>query len=178
MNKYFYNTSITSPLMDSIFEDIKLNNIKFIPTFDKIQWVGKGVSQELVQKDKFLTYLNSYVKDSGKLELYKYPAMTYYFFHTDVYNKYNFNYTFESYNSFSLFKATEEDTVQENALKTNCNIINLPYTPKTWYLFNAQIPHGVFNLDEKDRYLLSYTVSKECKLTYLEMIEILKNFQN
>jgi hypothetical protein len=177
MNKYFYNTSVTSPLMDSIFEDINLNNIKFTPTVDNIQLVGRGVPQGLIQQDKFLTYLNSHVKDFGKLELFKFPAMTYYFFHIDVYNKYNFNYTFETYNSFSLFKATDEDTVSETKLKSNFNVVDLPYTPKTWYLFNAQIPHGVFNLDVKDRYLLSFTVSKDCELSYLEMLEISKNFK-
>ena len=176
MNKYFYNTSVTSPSMDSIFEDIKLNNIKFTPTVDKFQFLGRGVSQELVQQDKFLMYINQHVKDSGKLRLYKFPAMTYYVFHVDVYNKYNFNYTFEPYNSFSLFKATDEDIVPDSVHKSNFNIINLSYTPKTWYLFNAQIPHCVFNLDRNDRYLLSYTVSKNCHLSYSEILEITKDF--
>lgn len=112
----------------------------------------------------------------GALNIFKFPSMTHYQWHIDRFAKYNFNYVFDSYNSNSLFKAIEEDSNMEDIHKSNFNVIEVPYIPKKWVLFNAQIQHCVNNLDTKNRFVLSYSVWKGCQISYEEMIEIVKSY--
>lgn len=174
MDKYFLPTTISSKVFNEIFDHIDL--IEFSHFGEKMQWKGKNIDQNIKFKDPFLYYLDQHFKEHGKLQLLKFPAQTYYKFHIDKYNKFNFNYTFEHYESLSLFKALPEDSNNDSLHDENFNIIKLSYQPNYWYLFNAQIPHGVINLDKKHRYVLTYTVSKESDISYDKAIDITKKF--
>lgn len=174
MDKYFLSTTICSEVFNEMFDNI--NSIEFSHFGERIQWKGKNIDQSIKLQDPFLYYLDQFFGNHGKLQLLKFPAHTYYKFHIDKYNKFNFNYTFEHYESLSLFRALPEDSDHDNLHDENFNIIKLSYEPNKWYLFNAQIPHAVINLDEKHRYVLTYTVSKESDISYETAVDIIKKF--
>ena len=180
---YFYNTDQINQ-EEYILNLIKSNEIYFIRNRYNFQWIGvpkekiiKDILEKYVNEDNFLNHIDKFIKPYGKLELFKFPPMTQYDWHVDTYNKCNFNLVFEHYNSLSLFKTKKEDSNNSDLHFSNFNIISLNYVPKTWYLFNTQLEHTVINLDEKVRYLLSYTVHKDCPLNYQQILEIVQDFK-
>jgi hypothetical protein len=78
----------------------------------------------------------------------------FYKWHTDTYAAVHINMLLEDYNSKTLFEV--EEPYPQVKMFTE-----LKYTPGKWYLFNAQERHCVMNFDSRDRYLLSYTITKE-----------------
>ena len=169
MNPY-YKISHFSEIADSLY------TVK-----DKFEWhTGThrdqhqvlGFSQIYIEQDSFLKYISK--KIPGTLKLFKFPPHCYYKWHRDGNNLYNFNLTFTAQEAFVLFENINKDTQLFHEAITP--VSTLKYEPKNWYLFNADIPHSVYNLDNEWRYLLTYNVPKTTEISYLEALELCKKF--
>ena len=133
----------------------------------------KGFPQTYIEQDSFLKYISK--KIPGTLRLFKFPPHCYYKWHRDGNNLYNFNLTFTAQEAFALFENISKDTQLFHDAITPISI--LKYEPRNWYLFNADIPHSVYNLDKQWRYLLTYTVPRTTEISYLEALEFGKIFE-
>ena len=167
MIEYFYNTKIHSPISDVIFRN--LNNYEWWPGPRKNQWQPKYFDQNLINLDPFLKKFHPKLK--GYLNLFKFYPNTYYDWHCDGIKEFNFNLPLKHYErSFIVFEKINQnvDIIHRNSKE----IVELEYQPLTWHIFNAQIPHTIFNLDKEPRYILTYNISKEIRISYKDFISM------
>ena len=166
----YYKISHISEIADRVYK-IK-DEFKWYTGRKEDQYQVPGFSQTYINQDSFLRYISK--KIPGTLKLFKFPPNCYYRWHRDGDNLYNFNLTFTAQEAFVLFENISIDTQFFHAAITP--VSTLRYEPRNWYLFNANIRHSVYNLDNEWRYLLTYTVPKTTEISYLEALDLCKNF--
>ena len=167
----YYKISYISEIADRVYTvKDKLKWHTGWPRHDQHQVLG--FSQTYIEQDSFLKYISK--KIPGNLKLFKFPPRCCYRWHRDGDNLYNFNLTFIAQDAFVLFENVNKDTQFFHTAIIPVSI--LKYEPKNWYLFNADIPHSVYNLDSEWRYLLTYNVPKTTEISYLEALELCKKF--
>ena len=90
-----------------------------------------------------------------QLGLLKVPKKSFYNWHVDDFRQSCINLLIsKEHNSYSIFGEHQNDYYYKN-------IIELNYEPSTYYLFNNQKSHAVFNMDSEDRYLFSLYYKNE-----------------
>ena len=166
----YYKISHISEIADRVYK-IK-DEFKWHTGQKEDQYQVPGFSQTYINQDSFLQYISK--KIPGTLKLFKFPPNCYYRWHRDRDNLYNFNLTFTAQEAFVLFENISIDTQFFHAAITP--VSTLRYEPRNWYLFNVGIRHSVYNLDNEWRYLLTYTVPKTTEISYLEALDLCKNF--
>lgn len=167
MIEYFYNTKIRSPISDTIIDN--LENYQWWTGRRGGQWQPTIFDQTLIDKDPFLKKIHDRLQ--GRINLFKFPPNTYYQWHCDGTNSFNLNLTLKNYDrSFIVFEKINQNP---NVIHKNSKeIVELRYEPLTWYVFNAQIPHTIFNLENEFRYILTYNVSKDTGISYQDFFKI------
>lgn len=167
MKEYFYNTKISSPISDLL--PSQLDNYDWWKGVRNNQWQPKHFDQALIFRDNFLRRFHSLLK--GRLNVFKFPANTYYHWHCDGVKAFNINLTLDDYkNSFVIFEKIDQNTNITHA--SSKEIVELKYQPLVWHVFNAQIPHTIFNLDNTPRYILTYNVSKDRSISYNDFLSM------
>lgn len=133
------------------------------------QWQPKIFDQGLINLDPFLEKFHNNL--NGRLNLFKFPPNTFYQWHCDGENEFNLNLTLKDYEkSFVVFEKIDQNSNITH--KNSKEVIELKYQPLVWHVFNAQIPHTIFNLDKETRYLLTYNVSKNAEVSYEDFLSI------
>ena len=167
MLEYFYNTRLTSPISKVVIDN--LENYQWWTGRRGGQWQPKMFDQTMISRDPFLRKYHEILK--GRLNLFKFPPFTNYQWHCDGENSFNFNLILkDTKQSFVVFEKNDQDpTVSHKNLK---EVIELKYQPLVWYVFNAQIPHTIFNLGEETRYILTYNVSKDISVSYKDFLSM------
>ena len=129
----------------------------------------KSVSYDLLSKDPFFQWLNSrYQFQTGILRSDPYTC---YDWHVDTLRKVGINLLINTdVRSACLFSRNKQQIVFD--------IEELKYQPNTYYLFNTQILHSVYNF-ENTRYLLSVEFIKDStNLSFNQLMEdIDKNYR-
>jgi hypothetical protein len=123
---------------------------------------AKRVPPEIIFKDDFFRWLvKRYHFVAGILKLDPYTC---YDWHTDERRGVGINMLLTpNSRSFCAFTDNKEDAVFK--------IKELSYKPMTYYLFNTQVPHTVYNF-ETTRYLLSIEFAKNKEqLSYEELLK-------
>ena len=164
MNRYFYDTGLSSPITDIIFK--KLSGYNWWLGTKNDQYQVRSFDQNLINLDPLLKKYHGLLR--GRLNLFKFPPMTSYQWHRDGSNLFNFNLVFEESRSFTVFKEDPQDLSKTH--KNSQSLIELKYQPLRWYVFNAQVEHTVFHLGDRDRLLLTYTVPIESTIDYRAVI--------
>ena len=121
------------------------------PWFPYYNFSAKRISPEIIFQDDFFIWLShrySFVAGILKLDPY-----TCYDWHTDTRRGVGINMLLTPFDrSVCAFKVDLDQTVFK--------IDELKYKPSTYYLFNTQVPHTVYNF-ETTRYLLSIEFAKD-----------------
>ena len=150
----------------TIYKD--LQDFAFSPS----EWVpyynfnAKHIPHEILFQDDFFRWLSQrYNFLAGVLKLDPYTC---YDWHTDTRRGVGINMllTPPTQRQACLFKVDSDETVFK--------IEELKYKPSTYYLFNTQIPHTVYNF-ETTRYLLSIEFAKNKEQLSFE--ELVKDIQ-
>lgn len=167
MIEYFYNTKIRSPISDTIIDN--LENYQWWTGRRGGQWEPTIFDQTLIELDPFLKKFHRNL--NGKLNLFKFPPNTFYRWHCDGENAFNFNLVLKSPDrSFVVFeKITQDLSISHIHLK---EIVELKYQPFVWYVFNAQIPHSICNLGNETRYILTYAIKKDQNISYKDFLSM------
>lgn len=174
MEDYFYKTDFQSPITDIFFENIE--NYIWTSGARKSQWEVVDVDQNLISLDPLLAEIHC--EWHGRLNFFKFPPKSNYIWHRDGINQFNINLIIKKQDSFTLFESHEKDFVADDFHRALKPITLLDYEPKFWYLFNAQIPHTVFNLSQEIRYLVSYNVFKSPDIDYITALDRVKKIHN
>lgn len=115
----------------------------------------------IVEKDKVL---RTYAVYNDAPKIFYMPAWTYYSLHTDSNRKSAINMAIDDSDSASFFAA--------NRFRTNqFRTIELQYEPGSYYVFNTQIKHGVYNRGQ-DRFVVSTGLGP--KVSYFDAVRIAK----
>ena len=134
--------------------------------FNYFNFQVKQIPQDLLNKDPFLLWLaNRYNYVSGVLKLDPYVC---YDWHKDTRRGVGVNMLITpNINSYCLF-ANNRDTVV-------FKIDELQYKPNTYYLFNTQVDHTVYNF-ESTRFMLSieFQLDKD-HLTFDQLLKDIKD---
>jgi len=145
----------------------KLDMYRWHTSITEGQWQTMFFNQSLIDLDSFLKTFHP--KLQGKIDLLKFPPHTHYQWHTDGLNSFNFNLVFKNYeNTFVVFEKLDQD--RSSIHKYLKEVVELKYVPLTWHVFNAQIPHTIFNLGDETRYLLTYKIGKKQGISYEDFI--------
>jgi len=122
------------------------------------------VPPELMEQDPVLQFLMSKYRLLGAIA--RMPENTCYNWHTDTVRQVGINMLLEDGgDSRCMFKGSTEDVAFP--------FIELPYLQHTYYAFNTQIPHTVYNFT-KPRYLLTLEFfDKDRSLTFKELCSTL-----
>jgi hypothetical protein len=175
--KYYVDTNLPSEIANELYEKLGEFTWWTSPSGSQFQvknrddagkWIG--INQDLIAKDSLLKSIHD--RAHGELYLFKFPPNRMYNWHIDTTNLFNVNLIFEeSPMGISLFKLEEGDYDKTTTHRSLSAVLPVKYTPMHWLIYNAQIPHTVLNLSDKNRYLLSYTIKKDIsKLTYTDLI--------
>jgi hypothetical protein len=136
---------------------------------DYYNFKAKLVPHEILFQDEFFKWLiNRYDFIAGILRLDPYVC---YDWHTDTRRGVGINMLLTPHSrSFCVFAPKKSDQVFK--------IEELQYKPSTYYLFNTQVDHTVYNF-ETTRYLLSIEFAKEKhELSYDDLlIDIRSNYE-
>ncbi len=120
---------------------------KWVPSM----FIATNLSSTHIGDDQLLSKIHK--EFLGELNLYKIPCKSVYGWHQDKNSiGCSLNMALDRYHCHTLFSVGNHGTpfLQK--------VIELEYDPNTWYAFNSKQVHTVINLDEKDRYLLSYVL--------------------
>jgi hypothetical protein len=150
----------------TIFKD--LQDFAFSPS----EWVehynfdAKRIPPEIIFQDDFFIWLShrySFVAGVLKLDPY-----TCYDWHTDTRRGVGVNMLLTTFDrSVCAFAPNKEGIVFE--------IEELKYKPSTYYIFNTQMPHTVYNF-ETTRYLMSIEFAKDKdQLTFEDLVKDIRN---
>jgi hypothetical protein len=145
MNYYEVNTKST--IKDEVF-DFAISPTEWMPYFN---FEAKPLPADIVLKDNFFVWLSQrYDFIVGVLKLDPYTC---YNWHTDTRRGVGINMLLTpNTRSFCAFGVDPNELVFK--------IEELKYKPNTYYLFNTQSPHTVYNF-EATRYLLSVEFVKD-----------------
>ena len=149
----------------TIFKD--LQDFAFQPSewAEHYNFDAKRIPPEIIFQDDFfiwLTHRYSFVAGVLKLDPY-----TCYDWHTDTRRGVGINMLLTPFDrSVCAFKVDLDQTVFK--------IDELKYKPSTYYIFNTQVPHTVYNF-ETTRYLMSVEFVKDKdELTFEDLVEDIK----
>jgi hypothetical protein len=158
---YYYKLKEPCSLINRVREHIPKALWMWIP----FMHVDANFPTDIFYKDDFLTSIPKNFIPT--IHFYKIPKQTVYHWHIDRALSSSINMVLEDYHSHTLF--VTGDYTKESKMVSN--IIELKYEPETWYLFNSKRLHSVFNLDDRDRYLLTVTF----QVPYSEVLAWYKN---
>jgi len=143
----YYEVNTKSTIKDEVF-DIAITPGDWLPYY---HFGARLVPPEVLNKDPFFIWLSQrYNFIAGIL---KYDPYTCYDWHTDTNRGVGINMLLTSFDrSVCAFAPNKEGVVFE--------IEELKYKPATYYIFNTQVPHTVYNF-ETTRYLMSVEFAKD-----------------
>ena len=145
--KPYYEIGKKSTIKEEVF-DFAISPSDWMPYYN---FDAKQLPHELIFKDEFFRWLSqrhSFIAGVLRLDPY-----TCYNWHTDTRRGVGVNMLLTpNTRSFCAFTAGLDQLVFE--------IEELKYKPNTYYLFNTQVPHTVYNF-ETTRYLMSVEFAKD-----------------
>jgi hypothetical protein len=163
--KPYYEIGRKSTIKDEVF-DFAISPTEWMPYY---KFDAKQLPHELIYKDNFFVWLSQrYNFIAGVLKLDPYTC---YNWHTDTRRGVGVNMLLTpNTRSFCVFSADTEQLVFK--------IEELKYKPNTYYLFNTQVPHTVYNF-ETTRYLLSVEFAKDCdELSFENLVkDVQQNYE-
>lgn len=124
------------------------------------------IQDDLYAMDPFLMAARKEI--GGSLQLYKFPAKTFYNWHKDVVIQCSLNMLLKSYESHTMFS---KGLINENNIH---RLEMLTYVPKRWYAFNSKQLHAVSNFGNEDRILFTMIFPST---TYEELLVWYKKYQ-
>lgn len=148
---------------------------------------ARVLPEDYFEKDEFSKWV--YIKYPGvKMVMSHYAPYTQYDWHTGyvracVINR-TLNYTINGGPGDSHMVYCRPTSNIKKLTNGNANkgvdlykpIVELKYKPDTYYLFNAQVPHAIWNF-EKDRYLISFELPEKLDtLRYPRLIKEVKEY--
>lgn len=159
--KPYYEIGRKSTIKDQIF-DFAISPSEWLPYYN---FDAKQLPHELIFQDEFFVWLaQRYSFIAGVLRLDPYTC---YNWHTDTRRGVGVNMLLTpNTRSFCAFAVDADQLVFK--------IEELKYKPNTYYLFNTQIPHTVYNF-ETTRYLMSVEFAKD--RDELSFNDLLKDIQ-
>ena len=159
--KPYYEIGKKSTIKDEVF-DFAISPTDWMPYYN---FDAKPLPHELIFKDEFFVWLaQRYDFIAGVLRLDPYIC---YNWHTDTRRGVGVNMLLTpNTRSFCAFGIDSDQLVFK--------IEELKYKPNTYYLFNTQVPHTVYNF-ETTRYLLSVEFAKN--KDELSFNDLLKDIQ-
>ena len=159
--KPYYEIGKKSTIKDEVF-DFAISPTDWMPYYN---FDAKPLPHELIFKDEFFVWLaQRYDFIAGVLRLDPYIC---YNWHTDTRRGVGVNMLLTpNTRSFCAFGIDSDQLVFK--------IEELKYKPSTYYLFNTQVPHTVYNF-ETTRYLLSVEFAKN--KDELSFNDLLKDIQ-
>ena len=122
--------------------------------FDAIE-----VDSSWIQKDYALNCVNK-LQPIKMLGVLKVPSNSFYNFHRDSYRLSTLNMLIKQKEGYCYFIESRDDHY--------CDLVELVYEPKTYYLFNNQAIHGVINKSEP-RYMFSLYFENEINYQELQV---------
>ena len=145
--KPYYEIGRKSTIKDQVF-DFAISPSEWMPYYN---FDAKQLPHELIYQDEFFRWLSQrYSFIAGVLRLDPYTC---YNWHTDTRRGVGVNMLLTpNTRSFCAFSADANQLVFK--------IEELKYKPNTYYLFNTQVPHTVYNF-ETTRYLMSVEFAKD-----------------
>ena len=135
------------------------------PWFDHYNFKAKPIPQDVMFIDPFFKWLLArYNFIGGVLKLDPYTC---YDWHTDTRRGVGINMLITPWaRSICAFAPNKEGEV--------FNIEELKYKPSTYYIFNTQVPHTVYNF-ETTRFMMSIEFAKnKDKLTFEQLVKDIK----
>ena len=159
--KPYYEIGRKSTIKDEVF-DFAISPSEWMPYYN---FDAKQLPHELIYQDEFFRWLSQrYSFIAGVLRLDPYTC---YNWHTDTRRGVGINMLLTpNTRSFCAFAFDLNQLVFK--------IEELKYKPNTYYLFNTQVPHTVYNF-ETTRYLLSVEFAKD--KDELSFNDLLKDIQ-
>ncbi len=159
--KPYYEIGKKSTIKDEVF-DFAISPSEWMPYYN---FDAKQLPHELIYQDEFFVWLaQRYNFIAGVLRLDPYTC---YNWHTDTRRGVGVNMLLTpNTRSFCAFSVDADQLVFK--------IEELKYKPNTYYLFNTQVPHTVYNF-ETTRYLLSVEFAKD--RDELSFNDLLKDIQ-
>lgn len=159
--KPYYEIGRKSTIKDEVF-DFAISPTEWMPYYN---FDAKPLPHELIFKDEFFRWLSQrYSFIAGVLRLDPYTC---YNWHTDTRRGVGINMLLTpNTRSFCAFGVDSDQLVFK--------IEELKYKPNTYYLFNTQVPHTVYNF-ETTRYLMSVEFAKD--KDQLSFNDLLKDIQ-
>jgi len=154
----YYEIAIKSTIAKELY-DYAFNTQPWFPHYN---FNVKPVPIELIAQDNFFKWLHArYGFVVGVLKLDPYTC---YDWHTDTRRGVGINMLLTPFDrSVCAFAPTKEGVVFE--------IEELKYKPATYYIFNTQVPHTVYNF-ETTRYLMSVEFAKDKdELTFEDLVK-------
>jgi len=161
MNPY-YEIGTKSTIAQEVL-DYAFNSSPWFPYYN---FSAKPIAPEIVAKDNFFRWLHArYEFLAGVLKLDPYTC---YDWHTDTRRGVGINMLLTPQSrSFCAFTHNRQDPVFK--------IEELQYKPATYYLFNTQVSHTVYNF-ETTRYLMSIEFAKnKDQLTFEDLVKDIRN---
>jgi len=163
--KPYYEIGRKSTIKDEVF-DFAISPSEWLPYYN---FDAKQLPHELIYKDDFFVWLSQrYSFIAGVLRLDPYTC---YNWHTDTRRGVGVNMLLTpNTRSFCAFSVDANQLVFK--------IEELKYKPNTYYLFNTQVPHTVYNF-ETTRYLLSVEFAKDCdELSFEDLVkDVQQNYE-
>jgi len=161
----YYKISNKSTITQNLL-DIATNNDPWISYYS---FNTKIVPQDLVLTEPFFQWLIT--KHEFKAGLLKLDTFVCYDWHMDTRRGASINMLINTDAKSNCFFA---DSKKAYVFK----IEQLDYKPDTYYAFNSQVPHTVYNFD-KPRYLLSIEFTKEkSELSFDQLVKDIKEFSS
>lgn len=160
--KPYYEIGSKSTIKDEVF-DVAITPGEWVKYFN---FDARPILPEVILKDNFFKWLaDRYSFMGGVLKLDPYTC---YNWHTDTRRGVGINMLLtpntRSYCAFGLDPSQFVFKIEE-----------LKYKPNTYYLFNTQVPHTVYNF-ETTRYLFSIEFEKDKdELTYAQLCQDIKD---
>lgn len=158
----YYEIGIKSTIASELL-DYAFNSTPWFPYYN---FSAKPVSPEIIAKDEFFRWLHArYEFLAGILKLDPYTC---YSWHKDTRRGVGINMLLTPHaRSICAFADDTNDTVFK--------FEELKYKPITYYIFNTQAKHTVYNF-ETTRYLFSVEFAKDKnQLTYAELCQDIKD---
>jgi len=163
--KPYYEIGRKSTIKDEVF-DFAISPSEWMPYYN---FDAKQLPHELIYKDDFFVWLSQrYNFIAGVLKLDPYTC---YNWHTDTRRGVGVNMLLTpNTRSFCAFGLDLSQLVFK--------IEELKYKPNTYYLFNTQVPHTVYNF-ETTRYLLSVEFAKNSdELSFEDLVkDVQQNYE-